>query len=174
MSGCPTPDYFESELMPGKAMFACTRLSASLLVTSCAQNWKGANVQGEPPERLFRCRQCPIGALHAGNHDAASNPLRGVPVCSRCNSTEHRLIGGNVCVSCKNREYEVIKGKNAKGRFPSQHAPLERRCVRYVAGGRVHVLIRERTTCTRELIVEVLRDSVQRAVFGLGVGNAKV
>lgn len=79
-------------------------------------------------------------------------------------------------MSCKNREYEVVKGANAKGMPPVMHPPLERRVLRYVADGRVRVLVRELTVSVDELVVEVLRDSVKQPVFGfgrIGVWNGK-
>lgn len=163
-------EYFESPLMPGKAMFRCDRLSASLQVQSCAVMWKEANAGGRSPERLFRCMQCPLGAEHAGVGDANMSPLRGTTICSRCSRTDLRLIGGNVCVSCQNRAYEWLKGKNAKGRVPVKHPPLVRRSVRYLCDGQVRVLVRSHTVCADELVVELLRDSTKRVVIGRGVG----
>lgn len=79
-----------------------------------------------------------------------------------------RLIGGNVCVSCKNREYEWVKGKNARGKAPVSHPVLERRRVCVRRGDRVVCVDRALSSSTLELVVEVLRDSSTRAVFGLG------
>lgn len=163
-------NYFESELMPGKPMFRCDRLAASLRVASCAEMWREANASGQMPERLFRCRACPIGAAHAGESDASYHRLRGLTICSRCHRTDLRLIGGNVCVGCKNREYEWVKGKNAKGQFPKLHPVLARRRCTVLVGGSVRVLVRELTTATDELVVELLRDSGRAVVFGFGVG----
>lgn len=165
-------EYFESPLLPGRTMFRCDRLSASLQVSACSSMWAEANASGAVPERLFRCRQCPLGAAHAGVADANMSPLRGSGICSRCHRADLRLIGGNVCVGCKNREYECIKGRNAKGRVPVKHAPLARRLVRYRAGGEVRVLARAHTTCTDELVVELLRDSAKRVLIGRGGGGS--
>ena len=161
-------EYFENPLLPGKPMFRCDRLSASLQVASCAGMWNEANAGGHPPERLFRCLQCPLGAEHAGVGDANMSPLRGTTICSRCHRTDLRLIGGNVCVSCQNRAYEWLKGKNAKGKAPVKHPPLVRRSVRYVCGGEVRVLARNLTASSDELVVELLRDSPKRVVIGRG------
>jgi hypothetical protein len=164
-------DYFESELMPGQPMFRCDRLSASIRVVSCVGMWAEANSQGGVPERLFRCRACPVGAQHSGEGDASYHRLRGVSICARCHRTDLRLIGGNVCVGCKNREYEWVKGKNAKGQFPKLHPVLAKRRVVYAVGGEVRVLVRELTAGTDELVVELLRDSTRRVVMGLGRGG---
>jgi hypothetical protein len=82
-----------------------------------------------------------------------------------------RLIGGNVCVSCKNREYEWIRGRNARGKAPLNHPALERRRVCVRRGDRVSVVERGLTASVLEIVVEVLRDSSTRVVFGLGKGR---
>lgn len=164
-------EYFESPLLPGRRMFRCERLSASLQVSACSAMWVEANAAGATPERLFRCRQCPLGAEHAGVGDANMSPLRGSGICSRCHRSDLRLIGGNVCVACKNREYEWLKGRNAKGSRPVKHPPLNRRVVRYVAGGEVRVLARPHTTSADELVVELLRDSAKRVLIGRSGGG---
>lgn len=161
-------EYFENPLLPGKRMFRCDRLSASLQVTACSGMWAEANAAGHPPERLFRCKQCPIGAIHAGVADANMSALRGTGICSRCNRTDLRLIGGNICVGCQNRQYEWIKGKNAKGKTPVHHPVLSRRLVRYVCDGQVRVLARAYTVSAGELVVELLRDRSKRVVLGRG------
>lgn len=166
----PVVEYFESELLPGRPMFRCSRLSASLQVDRCGSMWSEANGRNAP-ERLDRCRGCTIGARHAGAVDPAYHRLRGTTTCSRCHRADLRLIGGNVCVGCKNREYEWVKGRNAKGKFPVQHPTLARRRVTVMTGGRVRVVGRELTASTTELVVELLRDSPDRVVFGLGKGR---
>lgn len=167
-----TIEYFENELLPGKPMFRCAKLSASLQVTACADMWRDANANPNAPERLHRCMQCPIGAKHAGVADANMSTLRGTTICSRCHRTDLRLIGGNVCVSCKNRSYEWIKGKNAKGKAPVKCAPLQRRTVRFVCEGRAKAISREYTTATDELVVELLRDQTKRVLLGRGKPGA--
>ena len=161
-------EYFENPLLPGKPMFRCERLTASLQVASCVGMWTEANAAGAPPERLFRCVKCPLGAKHAGVGDANMSPLRGATICSRCHRTDLRLIGGNVCVSCQNRSYEWQKGRNAKGKAPVKHPVLVRRSVRYVCDGQVRVLVRALTASADELVVELLRDSTKRVVIGRG------
>lgn len=164
----PGVEYSTNPLMPGVAVFRCTRMSATLQVASCRQMWTQANEGGSPPERLFQCRSCPVGAGHAGVQDPAGHVMRGLGVCSRCQRTDLRLIGGNVCVGCKNREYEWVKGCNAKGKFPVCHPAMHRRRVNVCAGGVARVVARDLTVSTVELVVEALRDSPTRVVFGLG------
>jgi len=71
----------------------------------------------------------------------------------------------------QNREYEWVKGRNAKGKFPACHPRLGPRRLVYATEAGVHVVARERTASTLELVVEVLRDSPKRALFGFGVGR---
>ena len=158
--------YFESPLLPGKSMFRCEKLCASLQVSVCAEMWGQANGDGPFVERLARCKQCLVGSGHAGVSDVNMSPLRGTAACSRCNRTDLRLIGGNVCVGCKNREYEWINGKNAKGNPPATHPVLERRCVRYSVDGVAKTLSRTYTASSSELVVELLRDQGKRVVIG--------
>jgi hypothetical protein len=167
----PGVEYFESDLMPGKPMFRCVKLSASLQVSRCASMWQEAN---DNPERMSGCRSCKTGAAHAGAVDPSFHRLRGLAVCSRCQRADLRLIGGNVCVGCKNREYEWVKGKNAKGKFPSCHPPMSRRSLSISFGGRAERVTRTLTVSTTELVVELLRDRPSRVVFGLGKGRVYV
>lgn len=164
-------EYFESALLPGKPMFLCGRFAASLLVSRCASMWTEANGSGAPPERIERCRGCEVGAGHAGAVDPSYHRLRASGACARCHRSDLRLIGMNVCVSCQNREYEWVKGRNAKGKFPVTHPEMWRRRVTALVGGVVKVVTREKTTATLELVVEMLRDSPDRVVFGLGRGR---
>lgn len=162
----PAIVYFENALLPGKAMFRCDKLSASLQVSACAAMWAQANEQSHSVERLFRCKQCVVGAHHAGSDDVNMSPLRGSATCARCNRTDLRLIGGNICVGCKNREYEWINGKNARGKPPQTHPVLERRCVRYSVGGEVKTLSRTNTASAAELVVELMRDQGKQVLMG--------
>lgn len=166
----PPVEYFESELLPGRPMFRCARLAASLQVERCASMWGEANARNAP-DRLSRCRGCAVGAGHAGAKDPAYHRVRGMAMCARCHRCDLRLIGGNVCVSCKNREYEWVSGRNAKGKFPVLHPVLARRRVTVLVGGRVRVVGRELTASSLELVVELLRDTADRVVFGLGRGR---
>jgi hypothetical protein len=162
----PSIVYFEIPLLPGKAMFRCDKLSANLQPSVCAGMWEQANGPGHPLERLARCKQCVVGAKHAGAGDVNMSALRGSATCARCNRTDLRLIGGNVCVGCKNREYEWVNGKNARGNPPATHPVLERRCVRYSVGGEVKTLSRSTTASSTELVIELMRDQGKRVLMG--------
>lgn len=96
-------DYFECK--PYRGLFS---------VESCARNWKAARGAVEDSNRCL-CRNCSVGALHAGQE-----PVRLTPksMCARCGKTDQRLIRGAICVSCYNRERELLVGRNSKGAFP--------------------------------------------------------
>lgn len=158
--------YTEHELMPGKKLFRCEKLSASLTTQSCAAMWTEANGEN-PPERLHRCQGCPIGAMHAGAGDVAMNPIRGREMCCRCGRTDLRIISGLVCVSCKNREYEAKKGKNSKGAPPKHHPGMGVFGLRYQVEGESKVIRREATS-VNELMIQLLRDEPKRVTFGMG------
>lgn len=162
--------YFESELLPGRPMFRCAKLAASLQVSRCASMWTEANAR-HAPDRLDQCRGCTIGARHAGAVEPAYHRLRGTTTCARCHRTDLRLIGGSLCVSCKNREYEWVNGRNRRGKFPMLHPAMARRRLTVLIGGKVRVVARELTTSSLELVVELLRDAPERVVFGLGRGR---
>lgn len=168
------PSYFENPLMPGKKMFLCTGLNASLAVDSCKVMFASANATKDAPDNLMRCRGCKVGACHSGASTPDASSLRGKNICSRCQRTDLRLIGENVCVSCKNREYECRKGRNAKGKAPTKHPKLERRSLRYCLGGETRTLVRAATISTDELVVELLRDSPGRVLMGRGIGKSSL
>lgn len=163
-------EYFELPEMPGRKMFKCTALVATIQVATCKDMWAKANGK-DAPDRLHRCKQCPIGAAHVGVVDAALNRLRATATCARCHRTDMRLIGGNICVCCKNREYEWVKGRNGRGKFPITHPTLSPRILRYVVAGQVKVIARKLTASTDELTIELLRDSDKRVMFGWGRGK---
>ena len=165
-------EYFENPLLPGKRMFRCERLSASLQVAACAGMWRDANQGCAPADRLLRCRLCTLGAEHAGARDVNMSPLRGQKVCCRCHRTDLRLISGKICISCQNRAYEWLKGKNARGRAPVKCGRLDRRVLRFMSKGVVRFVVREHSASLEELMIEVLRDSPSRVFLGRGLGVA--
>lgn len=155
--------YFTVEAAPHLQMFRCTPMAATLSVGACAANWRAAH--DDLPERLFKCRTCPLGALHAGETAASMSPLRGATICGRCHRGAVRLIGAHLCVSCFNREREVIKGFNAKGKKPVKLARLHRRALRVFEGGEPRVIARDLTAHHEELVVKALRDCKRHVVF---------
>lgn len=119
------PEYFQHALLPGKPMFACERLSASMTTDACATRWKMA-------EAGSSCASCSIGRLHATGTEQV--PTTAPPrrkrqssksgACPRCGGSGLRLlVCSGLCVSCANREYEFIKGRNAKGKVPIEYRP---------------------------------------------------
>jgi len=93
----------------GLRSFRCQTWRATLSVSFCARRWREAqSARGIRAEELNLCRQCQIGAAHAGE-----------PVLPRAEN-----FGNNVCVrqmhciSCWNRGREWVRGKNARGNTP--------------------------------------------------------
>ena len=151
------------QLVPGKQHFRCERQRATLSTEACASNWREGN--HENAESRMGCRNCPIGAVHAGEALASMSAFKGTPTCARCHRGAERLIHGMHCVSCYNRQLELMKGRNAKGTAPSRLARLEPRRIWFMAGKEPTVLARARTVDTIELIVAALRDSQDRVRF---------
>lgn len=157
-------DYFQMAETPGKQYFRCDRLSATLSVDSCAAMWRKANHEGS--EQQYKCRVCPIGAVHAGETAASLSPLKGTTICGRCHRVASRLIRAHLCVSCYNREREIVIGKNAKGSLPTKLRPLSLRRMHYLEGSEPKALTMERSAATDELIVATLRDAKRQPSFG--------
>lgn len=157
-------EYFTYPELPDKQMFRCERRNATLQVTSCAEMWKQANDRGAP-ERLDQCRNCPLGAKHAGVGEISLSPLRGMSICARCEQGTTRLVRKHLCVSCYNREREYLIGRNAKGSAPKMHPPLMHLEIRYRAGETHQVLAIEHAVSTQELIVAALRDTSKQVTF---------
>jgi len=157
-------EYFSLPDLPGKTLFKCEKLLATLSTEACAEMWRQANHQNI--ESRASCKNCPIGAAHAGESDASMSPLKGSMICARCQRPATRLIEGHVCVSCKNREYEWVKGCNAKGSRPVKMPPLAPRCLNYMHGREPCSIERKLTKNPAELVVAALRDSRHTVAFG--------
>lgn len=123
-----TVEYLQISGAPGD-YFVCPRIpgNATLSTRACGEQWKIARTARTEEERDKRhyCRNCPIGAKHAGVEDfVPRTKFQESTECVRCGNTGRRLIGASVCISCKNREYEVLKGRNAKGTKPVRCAQV--------------------------------------------------
>jgi hypothetical protein len=162
--------YFMRPEIPGVQYFQCDKLLASLSVKSCADMWRSATMAGN--ERLTRCKNCTVGAGHAGEAEASVSPLRGAIVCARCHETGRRLVAKHLCVSCYNRQLEIIKNQNARGVAPSRLAPLNRRSIKYRTADGMVVHTSDLSADITELVVAVLRDSKKQPQFAfLGSTN---
>lgn len=149
--------------MPGKAMFRCEKMRASLSTESCSALWRKADELADGTHH--NCKLCPIGAVHAGEVAASMSPLKGTLTCARCHRSSLRLIGGMYCVSCYNRQRETLCGRNAKGKAPVKLSRLDTRRMRYMAGPDIRTLVLRHTVDTDELIVTALRDNKQQVMF---------
>lgn len=156
-------EYFKIAEVPGQQFFRCDRYRATLSTTACSKMWREANHQNV--EARYRCKTCPVGALHAGETSASMSPLMGSLICPRCHRGALRLIGKHLCVSCYNRQREFIVGHNAKGTAPSKMAPLHARCLRYWSGNVLLKLHLDHSADHVELMVAALRNSKNRVRF---------
>ncbi|SDH26316.1 hypothetical protein [Nitrosomonas sp. Nm132] len=156
--------YFLRGDCPGE-YFECSRLSATLTKSSCADMWRQARKEKDN-FRLHHCRNCKIGAMHAGEHEISTSRLSGKRICARCHRPSNRFISDNICVSCYNRQQEWLKGKNAKGTKPIKQRPLKPMSVPYVTGDELHIARAVLAESTNEMIIRMLRDSQKNVRFG--------
>jgi hypothetical protein len=159
------PAYFEIADAPGLKLFRCAKLSATLSTTACGTNFKRA--QHLSPDRVASahlCRDCPLGAHHAGVPFVRRSALFGLDICPRCRRHSERIIHGTRCVSCFNREREWILGRNAKNTRPTMADLLPRR-IRIVLNSEVTELRAERSRDTAEMVLGVLRVAEGRVLF---------
>ncbi len=151
----PQVQYFTPDWAPpGKRMFVCERLSATLGTEQCATNWSRATAG----DGMLRCKGCRVGACHAGQDRANASPLRGMLICARCQRGCNRLVENWNFVSCYNRGREWRMQRNAKGSFPSRMTPLVPREVTYTEAGQPRVLRRVWSQSREELVFGLLRD----------------
>lgn len=103
-------------------LFDCEKLSARLTKNSCAERHLSGN--------FLTCKDCELGALHAGKAIQAEIPKY---LCLRCRRTASRLIRGALCPSCDNRDRELKRGRNARGNKPVRLKPLHVGTVGYIS-----------------------------------------
>lgn len=160
-------EYFEmTDLLPGVQHFMCSKLKSTLSVASCADRYQKAMKGAPESDRYIACRGCPVGASHCGQKAPNESRFFGMTICGRCHRGATRLIGKHLCISCMNRQYEYLKGKNAKGTVPVNHAALDRRSITYRAGDEAKTLARDLTVDAEELVIAALRDSKDAVTFG--------
>lgn len=101
----------------------CTRQPGGLRITpsACAALW-GKGATANPWEPAYHCRNCAIGAGHAGVEVTVRAPSSRR--CCRCGSRGTRLIGRILCPSCFNRQREFVEWVNARGGTPVHFKPL--------------------------------------------------
>jgi hypothetical protein len=159
------PEYFELPELPGQPHFRCKILNASLSTASCAGRWSTAASAGSDTTRWIMCKGCPVGGRHAGRTSLNCSPFAGRSICGRCHAGATRLIFKHLCISCYNRQREQMIGKNRKGAAPIKLAPLHRRSISYMAGGKLRTKTIDRSINTTELVVAVLRDEEHAVQF---------
>jgi hypothetical protein len=149
--------YFELGELPGRQHFYCDRLRATLSTDACGHRWKIAS-EATVDTRWLTCKNCHIGACHAGELHANFSTIKGRRICARCHVLATRLIHKHLCVSCYNRQREQLVGKNAKGTKPVKLALLRRRTIAYMAGGKLKAKTIDLSLDTAEVIIAILRD----------------
>lgn len=156
--------YTRPEGAPHLLMFRCEPLRATVSTRTCASNWEGCQDDPEHP-RFYNCSRCPIGAAHAGQTVTTASPIKGAPICGRCQRFTDRLVRGHLCVSCYNRQCEVLTGKNAKGSAPVRHPPLGPRSMRVMVGDQPQRVGLALAVSDDELMVKALREAPARVRF---------
>lgn len=164
--------YFTMDETPGISYFGCETLRAKLPVTECATMWRKAN-RGTPEQREMRsaCKNCPIGANHAGESASSISPLRNTKICGRCQRPSRRLVSKHLCVSCYNRQAEWLKGKNAKGCIPSRMVPLEPRLIEILHAGEPREIYLPLSANDSEITIAAIRDSQEEVTFKRDAGH---
>lgn len=154
------PDLAYEDVL-GLKMFDCDRLSARLNTKSCAARWEKAQnpENGFEAERLSQCKDCIIGAMHAGKDYVKYSRFYGMRLCSSCGNGATRILSGSLCVSCYNRRREMKIGKNARGNFPSRlmsERPLRSIHVRVERNGVASSSVHSGVVDAREAILRTL------------------
>jgi len=99
-------------------LFTCPHYPGGLrlLPGACATRWRKAQT-ADPLGPGYRCRQCPVGAGHAG--EPVTQPVHGAGRCSWCGRLNGRLVLRHcICVSCYNRVTEIARQTGRRGRPP--------------------------------------------------------
>lgn len=112
MSAAPGIAYETRDGLPGQQFFLCRKTSCTLTVTGCAGQYRRAKAAAQ--SFITPCRDCPIGAAHAGEPPPRQRPN----TCVRCGRKTPRLVNRVLCKSCDCRQREVLKGRDARGRPP--------------------------------------------------------
>ncbi len=136
--------------------------------TKCSDMWREANGKN-PPERLAKCRNCPIGAAHAGRMLVRGlRPARKWLLLSLSSPSGMRLVGGDICVSCWNRAREVLRGPQCKGKHTQKFIPpCHRGPSSFAAVARRSPSGASTPSTPFELVVAGLRDCTRQALFRL-------
>ena len=117
-------DYFSIDGAPGR-YFSCPAGMGTLSDKACGDSYKLSWLpESIACSRRFKCRDCNVGRVHAGEAVKKSSQFFSKVFCCRCERSANRLIHGSVCISCYNRERELKIGKNARGTVPIGLKPL--------------------------------------------------
>jgi hypothetical protein len=75
-------------------------------------------------DRFEKCRDCRIGAAHAGERHIHRSAIFDMAICPRCRRGGARMIGGRLCVSCYNREREFKIGRMPRAPGPASFSQV--------------------------------------------------
>lgn len=157
------PRCFQIDGFP-KTMFRCNVLKATMSVDACAANWRRApTLKADQITGTHQCRDCPIGATHAGEHHVFRSPIFGSSLCPRCRRGGARMVGDRLCISDYNRQLEFRKQRNGKGTVPQFR--FDRRRVGVIIKGAYVELSDDYTVDAVELALQVLRTVPARVAF---------
>jgi hypothetical protein len=142
-----------------RRFFKCGPLRSTLSTEGCAANWRLAQTssQDEMGFTGSKCRQCPIGAAHAGEPFIHRSKLFGVQICPRTRRWASRLISDRLGVGAYNRQTEALRGFNAKGTKPLLVLAPHRLGVVVGYGGPEQRYIELRDELTRDALGAALR-----------------
>jgi hypothetical protein len=152
-----------------RQFFRCDAYRATMSTTACATRWRQAqHATNYEAERLLKCRDCAIGASHAGERQVHRSKLFGAQICPRTRRWASRMISNRLGISSYNRAREVALGRNSKNTRPM--LILEPRRLGVIVGygspEQRYVELRDDITLdTLELAVQTLRVANGRVAF---------
>jgi hypothetical protein len=165
--------YFSLGEFPGE-FFRCLPYRATIAPGACGKRWRAAQTAtGYAVDKFSNCRDCRIGAAHAGEDHVSYSFYFETMICPRCRRGCTKMVAGTRCVSCYNREREFLSGKNSKGTVPVMARPLHRREIRYTVPEEglglepvPRVYVAEHSADILELVLGVLRTTKGSIMFG--------
>lgn len=170
--------YIAIDSVPGKRYFRCDAYRATISDDACATNFRRAQrTSADEWGFMGRCRDCRIGARHAGEALVHRSPLFGLTICPRTRRWAARMIGDRIGVSAFNRQAEVKRGYNAKGTKPLLRLEARRIgvVVNYGTPEARYVEVRdELTRDVIELVIQTLRTIPGRLAFARPRGIASM
>jgi hypothetical protein len=155
-----------------RKFFRCSAYGCTMSTEACAGRFQAA--QTAKDEALFpieKCRQCAIGAVHAGTSVVHRSRIFERKICPRCLKGTTRIIGGRRCVSCYNREREMRIGRNRKGTPLVRVRPLHPVSIGYSVDGIYNELVTMAVDRV-EAVAHIIRTKTGSIFFSRPCGHA--